>query len=55
MTAEAIAAVRAHWPEWTDEQIKRHLQQRAALSRMAEEQRRQRLVEAMEQLCEVKR
>jgi ABC-type Na+ transport system ATPase subunit NatA len=39
---EAIEAVRQQWPAWDDLTIRRHLEQRAALSQMAQEQRERR-------------
>lgn len=39
---EAIEAVRRIWPAWDDWTIRRHLQQRAELSRIATEQRERR-------------
>ena len=41
-TPEQIAAVRAHWPNWTDSDIRRHLLARQYLSALAVQQRRAR-------------
>lgn len=53
-TPAEIEAVRTQWPHWTDLQIKRHLAQRIELSRMAEQQRRQRLAESLNEVFEVR-
>lgn len=45
---EAIEAVRKTWPAWDDLTIRRHLQQRAELSRMAEQQRAARRIQPAE-------
>ena len=50
-TAEQIAQVRAGiGKHWTDDQIRKHLEQRAELSRLAEEQLRARCAAASEAL-----
>lgn len=45
---EQIEAVRKTWPAWDDLTIRRHLQQRAALSQLAQEQRRERRLQPTE-------
>lgn len=52
--AERIAEVRKQWPTWSDLQIDRHLQQRDALSRMAEQQARQRAAHCVDSFFEVR-
>lgn len=42
------ADIRRAWPHWTDMQVERHLQQREALVRIAEQQRQQRLAECLQ-------
>lgn len=46
VTREQIEAVRRVMPHADDMTIRRHLQQREALARMVEQQRRQRLADA---------
>jgi hypothetical protein len=46
-TPEA-AEVRARFPQWDDMTVNRHLEQRQALRRLCEEQRRERLYAALE-------
>jgi ABC-type multidrug transport system ATPase subunit len=54
ITAADMAAVRQQWPHWDDMTIRRHLQQRAALSQLAEQQRKQRLAECLREVFEVR-
>lgn len=54
MTAAAFAAVRAQWPHWTDAQIVRHLQQRAELVRIAQQQQARRVAACLHEVYEVR-
>ena len=53
-TPEQIAEVRRTWPAWDDATIRRHLEQRAELSRIAQEQQRRRMAESLSQVYEVR-
>lgn len=48
-----IDAVRKAWPAWDDMTIRRHLQQRARLSQLAEQQQRERVAQCMNEHFEV--
>ena len=53
-TPAEIAAVRQVMPGADDWTIRRHLQQRAELSRIAQDQQRRRLAESLSQAYEVR-
>ena len=53
-TPAEIAAVRQVMPGADDWTIRRHLQQRAELSRIAQDQQRRRLAESLSQVYEVR-
>ena len=50
----SAADVSRQFPHWTPTQVQRHLQQREELVRIAEQQRKQRLVECLQQVYEVR-
>ena len=48
--ATAEQEVRARFPLWTDLQIRRHLEQREALSRLVRQQQRKRFLDSLTHL-----